>query len=63
MRNLLEDKKFKDERLIIFSWLSVIENWDPETVALIENFKKNPANKGVIDEAQPQIAHFNTMYK
>lgn len=63
LRDLLENKDYEDERDIVFCWLSVIENPDSQTIALIKKFKKDPVNQEVIEDAQDKIDRFNLVCK
>jgi hypothetical protein len=60
LKGLFKDKK-EESREIIFAWLSVIENPDRETLSAVEEFRKDPLNQEIIEEMQPQIAHFKML--
>ena len=62
LRSLLGSEDEKD-KLYAFSWLSVIENLDPQTLERLKEFKKDPANKKIIERAKPQIERYNKLYK
>jgi hypothetical protein len=62
LRSLLGSEDEKD-KLYAFSWLSVIENLEPQTLKRLEEFKKDPANKKIIKRTKPQIERYNKLYK
>lgn len=56
---MLRDRK-EGARDIVFGCLSIIKHPDAETAVVLEEFKIDPANKGIIKEMRPQIARFKT---
>jgi len=62
LRNLLKDKN-EEHRDIVFCWLCVIDNPDPQTITTIEDFKKDPTNKEIIEKTKSSIEHFNHLHK
>ena len=62
LRDLFKDNE-EESRDIIFAWLSVIDNPDKETLVALEEFRKDPANKRIIREMQPQIDRFRMLNK
>ena len=60
LRELLKNKQDKN-RDIIFACLSVISNPDKETTTVLEEFRKDPSNREIIEEMEPQIARFKIL--